>query len=155
MRERPAPEIVASAWLNTSEPLSLETLKGRVVILYAFQQKCEGCLHSALPQAKALHAEYSSSDLAVIGLHCPFAAASLANRGALEEFILQQGITFPVAMDADGPLWEPETFARYGMQGTPAVVLIGRNGKRRLQHLGTMNDGELRQAIQTLLSEPG
>jgi hypothetical protein len=154
MREIHAPEIAASAWLNTPEPLSLEQLQGRVVAIYAFQSRCQGCLHESLPQAKALWRDFARIDLEVIGLHCPFESASRLDRESLEAMLAGNGIEFPVAVDAEGAEWQTETFARYSMQGTPTLVLIGRNGKRRMQKLGHASDELVRQAIQELIGEP-
>ncbi|HNY40769.1 MAG TPA: redoxin domain-containing protein [Bryobacteraceae bacterium] len=155
MREMHAPEIAASAWLNTPEPLRLEQLKGRVVALYAFQPRCQGCLQEALPQAKGLWRDYPRADLEVIGLHCPFESASRLDRDALEAMLAENGIEFPVAMDAEGTSWQPETFSRYSMQGTPTLVLIARNGKRRLQRVGYISDEDVRAAIEPLIGEQG
>jgi len=149
----PAPEIAASGWLNTSEPLTSDKLKGRVVALYAFQQKCQGCLELSLPQAKEVWETFSRDDVAVVGLHCPFESSSRSDKAALESFLQRQGIRFPVAMDADGADWQPETFSRYSMQGTPTLVLIGRNGTRRLQRMGHLPDLKLGAALQELIDE--
>lgn len=154
MREMHAPEIAASGWLNTPEPLSLEQLKGRVVVLVAFQARCQGCVNEALPQAKALWRDFARTDAEVIGLHCPFESASRLDRESLAAMLAANGIEFPVAMDSEGAQWQTETFARYSMQGTPTLVLIGRNGKRRLQKLGHASDEQVRQAIQALIEEP-
>ena len=51
MTPQPAPPWQTSAWLNTDRPLSLEQLRGRVVLLHAFQMLCPGCVAQALPQA--------------------------------------------------------------------------------------------------------
>lgn len=154
MREMHAPEIAASGWLNTTEPLSLGRLKGRVVAIYAFQSRCQGCLNEALPQAKALWRDFARTHLEVIGLHCPFESASRLDRASLAAMLAENGIEFPVAMDAEGDLWQTETFARYSMQGTPTLVLIGRNGKRRFQKLGHASDEQVRQAVKALIEEP-
>lgn len=47
-----APEWQVSEWLNSSEALALNDLKGRVVLVEAFQMLCPGCVSHALPQAK-------------------------------------------------------------------------------------------------------
>ena len=43
MQLAPAPEWQTTTWLNTAEPLGLERLRGRVVLLHAFQMLCPGC----------------------------------------------------------------------------------------------------------------
>src|SRR5690606_31811652 len=52
----PAPEFEVAAWLNTPGPVTLASLRGRVVAVYAFQMLCPGCVTYALPQAKAMEA---------------------------------------------------------------------------------------------------
>lgn len=37
MKLRPALEWETDGWLNTERPLSVATLKGKVIVLYAFQ----------------------------------------------------------------------------------------------------------------------
>ncbi|MBX6419975.1 MAG: hypothetical protein IRZ06_03070 [Nevskia sp.] len=48
----PAPEWHTSAWLNCETPLSLSALRGRVVVVEAFQMPCPACVLHALPQAQ-------------------------------------------------------------------------------------------------------
>ena len=39
-----APTLQVRQWLNTPEAISLEGLRGRVVVLHAFQMLCPGCV---------------------------------------------------------------------------------------------------------------
>jgi hypothetical protein len=47
-----APELSVMRWFNQPEPLSLAKLRGRVVLLYAFQMLCPGCVAHGTPQAE-------------------------------------------------------------------------------------------------------
>ncbi len=47
-----APELEVTTWLNTHGPLSLAALRGKVVVVYAFQMLCPGCVSHGIPQAK-------------------------------------------------------------------------------------------------------
>jgi len=47
----------------------------------------------------------------------------------------------------------PVTFTRYGMQGTPTIVLIDRAGTARFQMLGRVDDLALGAAIGHLIDE--
>ena len=47
-----APTWSTTEWLNTPEPLTLERLRGRVVLLHAFQMLCPGCVSRGIPQAQ-------------------------------------------------------------------------------------------------------
>ena len=48
-----APELVVESWFNTREPLTLADLRGRVVLLHAFQMLCPGCVaHNGRPDRR-------------------------------------------------------------------------------------------------------
>ena len=49
---RPAPPLEAARWFNTVEPLTLDLLRGRIVVIEAFQMLCPGCVSHGLPQAR-------------------------------------------------------------------------------------------------------
>ena len=62
-----APEFPGNyPWLNTEKPLSIESLKGRVVLLDFWTYCCINCLH-VLPDLKYLEQKYKDS-LTVIGV---------------------------------------------------------------------------------------
>lgn len=65
-----APPWTTTAWVN-SEPLTLEDLRGRVVVVEAFQMLCPGCVSGALPQAQRLQQAFGE-DIALVGLHTVF-----------------------------------------------------------------------------------
>ncbi|MGH8312762.1 MAG: redoxin family protein, partial [Gammaproteobacteria bacterium] len=67
-----APAWQTSAWLNTQKPLELAQLRGKVVVLHAFQMLCPGCVADAIPQAKRVAALFADAPVAVIGLHTVF-----------------------------------------------------------------------------------
>jgi hypothetical protein len=50
----PAPEWSISSWINTPAPISLASLRGRVVVVHAFQMLCPGCVSHGIPQALAI-----------------------------------------------------------------------------------------------------
>lgn len=149
----PAPEIDASGWLNAAAPLSLAGLRGRVVVIEAFQMLCPGCVQHGVPQAQRIAAGFRAEDVQVIGLHSVFEHHAVqGTREALEVFVHEFRIAFPVAIDRQaGRL--PATMAAYGMQGTPTLVLVDRKGNRRAQHLGAISDLELGVELGALLGE--
>jgi hypothetical protein len=61
----PAPPIEATAWLNADAPIALDGLRGRVVLLHAFQMLCPGCVLHGVPQAQRV-AQLARDDLARI-----------------------------------------------------------------------------------------
>ena len=51
MKPEIAPELQTTDWLNTDNPITLEALRGKIVLIEAFQMLCPGCVSRALPQA--------------------------------------------------------------------------------------------------------
>lgn len=124
-----APEIAVSRWFNTPAPLSLAALRGRPVLLHAFQMLCPGCVAHGTPQAERAHRLFGDTDLQVIGLHTVFEHHAAMTPGVLEAFIHEYRLTMPVGVDEAGsgtPI--PVTMGRYRMRGTPTSILIGRDG---------------------------
>lgn len=149
-----APELEVDRWLNASEPLSLNALRGRAVFLVAFQMLCPGCVREALPQAKRVREVFSGQQLAVIGIHSVFEHHAAQGRPeALAAFLHENHISFPVAIDApvDGAL--PRTMSAYGMRGTPTLILIDRGGYLRINRFGYVDDLNLGAAIASVVCQ--
>lgn len=150
---RSAPEWETDGWLNTDRPLSLSTLRGKVVVLYAFQMLCPGCIHNSLPQAGRVHDIFTGDSLAVIGLHTVFEHHEAMRRPSLEAFAAEFRLGFPIGIDRANGDSIPATMASYGMQGTPTLVLIDARGRLRKQKFGHEQDLILGAEIQALLME--
>lgn len=150
-----APPLQASQWFNTPHPLTLEVLRGRVVVLHAFQMLCPGCVSHGLPQAQAVHRQFSAVDVAVIGVHTVFEHHEAMTPVALAAFIHEYRLSFPIAVDQpadDGDL--PRTMRDYGMRGTPTLVVIDRAGRIRMHGFGRVEDLTLGALLGQLLAEP-
>lgn len=148
------PALAVSRWFNTPSPLTLERLRGRVVVLHAFQMLCPGCVSHGTPQAQRLHRMFGGGDVAVVGLHTVFEHHAAMTPVALEAFIHEYRLTFPIGVDeagTDDPI--PVTMARYGMRGTPTTIVIDRAGKLRHHHFGQVDDLALGLAVGALLAE--
>jgi len=150
----PAPEFEVAAWLNAPGPVTLASLRGRVVAVYAFQMLCPGCVSHALPQAKAMEALFGRHELAVLGLHTVFEHHAAMNPEALAAFLHEYRIGFPVGVDmpgSDGPI--PRTMARYRMRGTPTLLLFDRAGRLRHSLFGHQGDMQVGALVGALLAE--
>lgn len=149
-----APELDVAEWLN-SEPLTLEGLRGRVVLIEAFQMLCPGCVTTAIPQVKKVRRAFPDDQLTVIGLHTVFEHHGVTGRDALEVFCSEFGVTFPIGIDRhDDPADPiPVTMRRYGLQGTPSQILIDRNGRLRALDFGAVDDLVVGARIGQLLAE--
>jgi len=155
MIDNAAPALQVSGWLNAPGDFSLAALRGRVVLLHAFQMLCPGCVAHGIPQAQRVHGLFGAEALAVIGLHTVFEHHEAMNAAALRVFVHEYRLAFPVGIDQPGggdPI--PLTMRAYGFRGTPSLALIDRQGRLRLQHFGQIDDLQLGAAIGRLLAEP-
>lgn len=150
-----APELRVSEWLNTAEPLSLSALRGKVVMICAFQMLCPGCVSQGLPQASRVSATFRREDVAVIGLHSVFEHHEAMPPVALRAFLHEYRIGFPVGIDAPNGRLLPQTMRAYGMEGTPTTLLIDRKGGLRRQVLGHIPDLQLGAEIMQLIAGKG
>ncbi len=140
-----APLSGATQWLN-SPPLSMEGLRGKVVLVDFWTYSCSNCLN-ALPHVKDLAAKYRDQGLVVIGVHTPEFGFEKIQRN-VEQAIVKLGITFPVAMDNDYKVWNA-----YHNQYWPAQYLVDAQGQIRYQHYGEGAYREIDQTVQALLNE--
>ena len=150
-----APELQTSGWLNTLKPLTLAALRGKVVVLHTFQIFCPGCVQMGIPQAQKIYQEFDPSRVAVVGLHTVFEHHSVMGPDALEVFVHEYRLRFPIGIDKyEGqPGGVPLTMRAYQMQGTPTLILIDKNGYIRLHKFGHVSDLTVGFSIGALLSE--
>jgi cytochrome c biogenesis protein CcdA/thiol-disulfide isomerase/thioredoxin len=133
------------AWVN-SPPLTMQKLRGKVVLIDFWTYSCINCLRT-LPHLKAWYARYHREGLEIVGVHTPEFAFehSLSNvRSACKRL----GVTYPVALDNDYGTWNA-----YANQYWPAEYLVDRRGHIRRVHFGEGEYGEAETAIRNLLGE--
>ncbi len=109
-------------------------------------------LHDA--EAKAEAEPDKRSDVAVIGLHTVFEHHAAMTATSLEAFLLEYRIGFPVGVDAhEGSSSTPITMTRYGLCGTPSLVLIDRVGLIRFRGFGHEPDLALGARIAQVIAQ--
>jgi cytochrome c biogenesis protein CcdA/thiol-disulfide isomerase/thioredoxin len=134
-------------WLN-SPPLSIEGLKGKVVVIDFWTYSCINCLRS-IPYVKAWAEKYKDHGLVVIGVHTPeFAFERDINnvRAAVSDLKIE----YPVAIDNEYKIWRS-----FDNKYWPAHYFIDAKGRRRFHHFGEGEYDQSEQAIQRLLGEAG
>ena len=149
-----APELSVQTWFNSDRPVSLDSLRGRVVALGAFQVLCPNSIAVAIPQARRIHETFEPSDVAVVGLHATFEHHQAYSLPLLKAFIHEYRLKFPIGLDsanAAGPI--PHTMERYQMRGTPSLVLIDRQGMIRKHAFGPADDLRIGAEIGALAQE--
>ena len=146
-------EIQASEWFNTSAPLNLMSLKGRVVILGAFQMLCPACVAHSIPQMKKLHRLFREAPVTVIGLHTVFEHHEAMQPVSLKAFIHEYRLEFPIGVDAPSGEAIPLTMQSLKLQGTPSTVIWDGDGRIRFHQFGHVDDLALGASIGQLVAE--
>ena len=144
----PAPELTGlDGWIN-SDPLTLASLKGKVVLIDFWTYSCINCIH-AIPHVEGYYEKYKDKGLVVIGIHTPeFAFEHIKSNVA--KAVKDYGITYPVALDNEYSTW-----TAFSNQYWPAEYFIDRDGKLRHYHFGEGSYDENEKIIQALLRENG
>jgi cytochrome c biogenesis protein CcdA/thiol-disulfide isomerase/thioredoxin len=146
-----APEFVDNQqWFNTpgDRPLTLRSLRGRVVLVDFWTYSCINCLRT-LPYLTAWDKRYRKDGLTIVGIHSPeFPFEKEASN--VEEAIERNGIEYPVAQDNELATWNA-----YGNQYWPAEYFIDGRGRVRFAHFGEGEYGEKEKVIRELLAEAG
>ncbi len=150
----PLQEWQVAQWFNTPQPLRLAGLRGRVVLVHAFQMLCPGCVAHGLPLAARVHELFGGEGVAVVGLHCVFEHHDAMQPQALRAFIHEYRWRFPIGVDepsARGPV--PCTMSAWSLEGTPSTLLVDRDGRLRLHRFGAVDELQLGAWIGSLLAE--
>lgn len=132
-------------WIN-SDPLSIDELKGKVVLVDFWTYSCINCLRT-LPFIKEWYNRYKDPGLVVVGVHTPEFDFEKKPEN-LKIFIEKNEIKFPVVMDNNYEIWD-----RYANRYWPSKYLIDRNGDIQYHHHGEGAYDQTEKAIQTLLQE--
>tara|TARA_R110002073_G_scaffold63048_2_gene157881 strand:- start:10836 stop:11348 length:513 start_codon:yes stop_codon:yes gene_type:complete len=147
-----APELMVSQWFNTDAELSLVALRGKVVVIEAFQMLCPGCILRGIPLAQSIARTFSADQVAVIGLHTVFEHHAAMQPVSLEAFLHEFRVSFPVAVDAAGPDGFPKTMTAYQMRGTPSLLVIDRDGALRAHYFGHVSELQIGAVIASLIA---
>lgn len=142
-----APEFINGQWLN-SDPLSISSLKGKVVLVDFWTYTCINCIRT-LPALTSWHTKYKDKGLVIVGIHTPEFAFE-RSKANVENALKMYGITYPVLQDNDYENWNA-----YGNRYWPAKYLIDASGHIRYTHFGEGAYEETEKKIQELLLENG
>ncbi len=141
-----APEFTGiDNWLN-SQPLTLQQLRGKVVLVDFWTYSCINCIHT-LPHVENWYGKYKDQGLTVIGVHTPeypFERDTKNVKSAIARF----GIRYPVAQDNSYATWNA-----WGNEYWPAVYLIDRHGHVVYSHFGEGDYEQTEAAIQHALAD--
>lgn len=122
---------------------SLQSLKGRVVVLNFWATYCIPC-RTEMPDLAAVQNEFAALGVQVIGV----STDDVADRAKVLQFVRETKVNFPIWIGGSAA-----HMVRFGL-GTalPGTVVIDRQGKVAKIISGVVNQGMLRKEIESLLS---
>jgi len=124
-------------------PLSLESLRGRVVVLNFWASWCVPACYEEAPVLQQAWRDYEKRGVTMVGINIQ------DKDEAARKFMEQFGFTFPNAMDAGG-----KVSVDYGVYGVPETFFIDRKGRIRERKVGAVTDEVIRGHVERLLAEP-
>jgi thiol-disulfide isomerase/thioredoxin len=140
-----APALSQGTWIN-SEPLKLDSLRGRVVVVDFWTFGCYNC-RNTLPTLKRWDARYRAQGLSIIGVHTPESGRE-KNVDNVRRAVRELEILYPVVTDEDRRTWRA-----YNIEAWPTTIILDKQGRVRFTHIGEGYYDEMERAIQKLLAE--
>ncbi|MGI0011093.1 MAG: thioredoxin-like domain-containing protein, partial [Nitrosopumilaceae archaeon] len=131
-------------WINTKEPLTLEKLKGHVVVLDFWTYCCINCMHM-LPVLAELEKKYEGKPVVFIGVHSAkfFNEQDVKN---IERAVARYEISHPVVVDKKMAIWQ-----KYDVSGWPTIVIIDPNGTIVYKQSGESQKESIEDTVDVLL----
>ncbi|OGG26588.1 hypothetical protein A3A64_01560 [Candidatus Gottesmanbacteria bacterium RIFCSPLOWO2_01_FULL_48_11] len=143
-----APEFIPGGeWFN-GHPLTIQGLRGKVVLVDFWTYTCINCIRT-LPYLKSWWEKYKDKGLVIVGVHTPEFEFE-KDAGNVAKAIKDFGLTYPVMQDNNYATWDA-----YANRYWPAKYLVDKNGNIRYSHFGEGKYDETEKAIQALLAEAG
>ncbi|MCA9037036.1 MAG: redoxin domain-containing protein [Planctomycetaceae bacterium] len=130
-----------SGWLNTSQPISMKDLKGKIVLVDFWTYCCINCMH-ILPDLKYLEEKFEK-ELVVIGVH----SAKFENEKDAENIrnaIMRYEIRHPVVNDDQLLVWR-----RFGTSSWPTLAIIDAEGR----YIGSLSGEGNREPIEKVIEK--
>lgn len=121
--------------------IQLEDYRENVVLLNFWASWCIPCKEE-MPVIQAAYEKYHDRGLVVLGINM----TDLDERKAIEQFILETGVTFPILLDESGSV-----STDYRVISIPTSFFIDRSGIIRHFQLGALTEEQLEQYLDEML----
>ncbi|MCY4530228.1 MAG: redoxin domain-containing protein, partial [Chloroflexi bacterium] len=134
-------------WINTA-PMSLEDLRGRVVLVVFFSVACDDCIRDQ-PFIESWRRKYDDYGLTVVGVHTP----QFGFEKRLDVVVRsheEQGIAHAVAIDREGA-----TARAFRNPSVPSRYLLDKGGFIRHVRYGPGGYTQMEQEIRHWLADAG
>lgn len=136
-----APEVTFV--LTDGRTLSLDSLRGRPVLITFWASTCPSCL-AEMPHLAELYREFSPSGLELIGVAMPYDPPPV-----VLGLVRRRALPYPIALDLESKVVQ----AFGNVRVTPTSVLISPAGEIVFKHTGTLDMGTLRATLRNLVTE--
>jgi peroxiredoxin len=123
--------------------VSLEDLRGRVVLVNFWATWCEPC-RAEMPELDRAARQYADEGFRVLAVNL------FEGERAIRAFGDELDLGMPLLIDPDG-----DVYKAYSVQGLPASFLVDRQGVIRDAHLGVITRAYLENKVVRLLREQG
>ena len=127
----PAPPFRLKALVGAQGTVSLQSLRGKVVLIDFWGTFCEPCKRS-FPRLQELNAKYGGSGLQIVAI----SEDEVEDRDKVPAFAQTYGVSFIVGWDEDRALARA-----YKSETMPSSYVVDKKGFVRYAHLG-YHDGE-------------
>ncbi len=117
----------------------LSEFRGKVVLLNIWATWCAPC-RQEMPSMEVLQRKFEGRDFVILAV-----SQDEDGRSAVEPFVKEFGLTFPVMLDPQG-----EVGQKYGVTGYPETFLIDKSGTVQLRHIGFANWADERNQSEIL-----
>lgn len=146
-----APELIpVKDWINSS-PLTLEQLRGKVVLLHFYAFQCHNC-HANFEHYIRWHEEFGD-DVVVLGIQTPETPRERIP-SEVSEAAKERELAFPIMVDLESKNWGAWSNTMW-----PTVYVIDQNGYIRQWWQGELNwngatgDQKIQEMVKALLQE--
>lgn len=138
----PAPDFTLET--AEGEPISLSSLRGRVVVLNIWASWCAPC-RAEMPALDRAHQALNDEGLFVLGVN----ATDQDSLEAAAAFLVRTGVSFPVVYDLEGQVGRA-----YRVRALPTTFVIDRRGViRQVLVGGPLSEAAVRSAAAQPLGE--
>jgi thiol-disulfide isomerase/thioredoxin len=132
-------------WINSTAPITLASLHGRVVLLDFWSSSGVHCAQHVADMCYLQ--DRFSEGITVVGIHVPKFEHERQAR-VVTQAVRRLQIRHPLANDPDFVLWQ-----HYGIRSWPTVVVIDAAGRVVAQLAGDSNREQLVDMVERLLEE--
>ncbi len=124
-----------------NKPVTLASLKGKVVALNFWYAACEPCRYE-MPALEHTYQQYQAQGFVVLGVD------TVDDPATADSFVHSLGVTYPIVRDVD-----LRAVTIYRVTDTPSTFFIDRNGVIRYRVVGALDSTTLQTDVTALLKQ--